>query len=80
MSDEAPLHHPVDSALAVAEALTDTTPPSLTKVFGGKLVFGSDGCAPSAGATITKDVPPGELTVTEKKQVTRPGWQRPRKK
>ena len=55
MSDEAPLHHPVDSALAVAEALTDTTPPSLTKVFGGKLVFGSDGCTPGAGATITKD-------------------------
>ena len=38
------------------------------------------GATVGAGATITKDVPPGELTVTEKKQVTRPGWQRPRKK
>jgi bifunctional UDP-N-acetylglucosamine pyrophosphorylase/glucosamine-1-phosphate N-acetyltransferase len=33
-----------------------------------------------AGATIMKDVPPGGLTLTEAKQVTRPSWQRPRKK
>jgi bifunctional UDP-N-acetylglucosamine pyrophosphorylase/glucosamine-1-phosphate N-acetyltransferase len=37
------------------------------------------GATIGAGATITKDVPPGGLTLTEKKQVTRPGWQRPRK-
>jgi len=34
----------------------------------------------AAGATISKDVPPGGLTLTEKKQLTKPGWQRPRKK
>jgi bifunctional UDP-N-acetylglucosamine pyrophosphorylase/glucosamine-1-phosphate N-acetyltransferase len=33
-----------------------------------------------AGATISKDVPPGGLTLTEKKQVTKPDWQRPQKK
>jgi bifunctional UDP-N-acetylglucosamine pyrophosphorylase/glucosamine-1-phosphate N-acetyltransferase len=38
------------------------------------------GATIGAGATITKDVPPGELTLTEKKQVVRPGWQRPAKK
>ena len=38
------------------------------------------GATIGAGATITKDVPPGELTLTEKKQVVRPGWQRPVKK
>lgn len=37
------------------------------------------GATIAAGATISKDVPPGGLTLTEKKQVTRPGWQRPRK-
>jgi len=37
------------------------------------------GATIGAGATITKDAPPGELTVTEKKQVTRPGWKRPQK-
>ena len=30
-----------------------------------------------AGATITKDVPPGGLTLTEKKQVSKPDWKRP---
>jgi bifunctional UDP-N-acetylglucosamine pyrophosphorylase/glucosamine-1-phosphate N-acetyltransferase len=34
----------------------------------------------AAGATIMKDVPPGGLTLTEAKQVTRSNWQRPRKK
>ena len=38
------------------------------------------GATIGAGATIVKDVPPGGLTLTEAKQVTRPGWQRPRKK
>jgi len=38
------------------------------------------GATIAAGATITDDVPAGGLTLTEKKQVTKPGWQRPRKK
>ena len=38
------------------------------------------GATIAAGATITDDVPPGGLTLTQKKQVTRPDWQRPRKK
>jgi len=37
------------------------------------------GATIGAGATITKDVPPGGLTLTEKKQVSKAGWQRPRK-
>jgi len=37
------------------------------------------GATIGAGATITRDVPPGGLTLTEKKQVSKPGWQRPRK-
>ncbi len=38
------------------------------------------GATIAAGATITKDVPAGELTLTEKKQIVKPGWQRPVKK
>jgi bifunctional UDP-N-acetylglucosamine pyrophosphorylase/glucosamine-1-phosphate N-acetyltransferase len=38
------------------------------------------GATIAAGATITEDVPPGGLTLTEKKQITKPGWRRPRKK
>ena len=38
------------------------------------------GATIGAGATIVKDVPPGGLTLTEKKQLSKPGWQRPRKK
>ena len=38
------------------------------------------GATIGAGATITRDVPPGGLTLTEKKQVTKPDWRRPRKK
>jgi bifunctional UDP-N-acetylglucosamine pyrophosphorylase/glucosamine-1-phosphate N-acetyltransferase len=33
-----------------------------------------------AGSTITKDTPPGELTLSRAKQVTVPGWKRPTKK
>ncbi|MGZ5040457.1 MAG: bifunctional UDP-N-acetylglucosamine diphosphorylase/glucosamine-1-phosphate N-acetyltransferase GlmU [Usitatibacter sp.] len=32
------------------------------------------GATIAAGATIVKDVPPGGLTLTEAKQVTKPGW------
>jgi bifunctional UDP-N-acetylglucosamine pyrophosphorylase/glucosamine-1-phosphate N-acetyltransferase len=38
------------------------------------------GATIGAGATITADVPPGGLTLTQKKQVSKPDWQRPRKK
>ena len=33
-----------------------------------------------AGSTITKDAPPGELTLERGRQTTVPGWQRPQKK
>ncbi len=33
-----------------------------------------------AGSTITKDAPPGELTLERSKQTTVTGWQRPKKK
>jgi bifunctional UDP-N-acetylglucosamine pyrophosphorylase / glucosamine-1-phosphate N-acetyltransferase len=33
-----------------------------------------------AGSTITKEAPAGELTIERSKQVTVPGWQRPKKK
>lgn len=32
-----------------------------------------------AGSTITRDAPPGKLTLSRAKQVTVPGWQRPKK-
>jgi len=35
------------------------------------------GATIGAGATISKDAPAGELTLTEKKQITKPGWKRP---
>jgi bifunctional UDP-N-acetylglucosamine pyrophosphorylase/glucosamine-1-phosphate N-acetyltransferase len=38
------------------------------------------GATIGAGATIAKDVPPGGLTITEAKQVSIPGWKRPRKR
>jgi bifunctional UDP-N-acetylglucosamine pyrophosphorylase/glucosamine-1-phosphate N-acetyltransferase len=38
------------------------------------------GATIGAGSTITKDAPPAELTLERSKQVTVPGWQRPRKK
>ena len=38
------------------------------------------GATIAAGATITDDVPPGGLTLTQKKQVSKPDWKRPRKK
>lgn len=37
------------------------------------------GATIGAGATLTKDAPAGELTYTEKKQITRTGWRRPAK-
>jgi bifunctional UDP-N-acetylglucosamine pyrophosphorylase/glucosamine-1-phosphate N-acetyltransferase len=33
-----------------------------------------------AGSTITKDTPPGELTIARARQVSIPGWKRPEKK
>ena len=38
------------------------------------------GATIGAGSTITKDAPSGELTLARSKQVTVPGWQRPKKK
>ena len=38
------------------------------------------GATIGAGSTITKDAPAGELTLARSKQVTIPGWQRPKKK
>ena len=38
------------------------------------------GATIGAGSTITKDTPQGELTLARPKQVTIPGWQRPKKK
>ena len=37
------------------------------------------GATIAAGATIVKDVPPGGLTLTEKKQLSKPDWKRPKK-
>jgi bifunctional UDP-N-acetylglucosamine pyrophosphorylase/glucosamine-1-phosphate N-acetyltransferase len=42
------------------------------------VTLGSGGTI-GAGSTITKDTPPGALTVARAKPVTVPGWQRPRK-
>jgi len=38
------------------------------------------GATIGAGSTITRDAPPGELTLSRVPQTTRPGWQRPVKK
>jgi bifunctional UDP-N-acetylglucosamine pyrophosphorylase/glucosamine-1-phosphate N-acetyltransferase len=38
------------------------------------------GATIGAGSTITKDTPPGELTMSRTRQVTVPGWKRPVKK
>lgn len=38
------------------------------------------GATIGAGTTVWKPAPPGELTVNEKTQVTKPGWKRPSKK
>jgi bifunctional UDP-N-acetylglucosamine pyrophosphorylase/glucosamine-1-phosphate N-acetyltransferase len=38
------------------------------------------GATVGAGTTVFRDVPAGELTLNEKKQVTKPGWKRPVKK
>jgi bifunctional UDP-N-acetylglucosamine pyrophosphorylase/glucosamine-1-phosphate N-acetyltransferase len=37
------------------------------------------GATIGAGTTVFRDAPPGELTLNEKSQVTRPGWKRPTK-
>jgi bifunctional UDP-N-acetylglucosamine pyrophosphorylase/glucosamine-1-phosphate N-acetyltransferase len=37
------------------------------------------GATIGAGATISREVPAGELTISQKKQVVVPGWKRPRK-
>jgi bifunctional UDP-N-acetylglucosamine pyrophosphorylase/glucosamine-1-phosphate N-acetyltransferase len=37
------------------------------------------GATIGAGTTVFRDAPPGELTLNEKNQVTRPGWKRPKK-
>ena len=37
------------------------------------------GATIGAGATISREVPAGELTISQKKQVAVPGWKRPRK-
>lgn len=37
------------------------------------------GATIGAGSTITRDTPPGELTLSRSKQKTRQGWKRPRK-
>lgn len=39
-----------------------------------------DGATIGAGSTITRDAPPGELTLSRAPQQTRPGWKRPIKK
>ncbi|HET7633176.1 MAG TPA: bifunctional UDP-N-acetylglucosamine diphosphorylase/glucosamine-1-phosphate N-acetyltransferase GlmU [Burkholderiales bacterium] len=38
------------------------------------------GATIGAGATIVRDAPAGELTLTRKEQITLPGWKRPQKK
>jgi len=60
-------------------------------VIGDKVFIGSGvmlvapvevgaGATIGAGSTITKDAPAGELTLERSKQVTIPGWRRPKKK
>jgi bifunctional UDP-N-acetylglucosamine pyrophosphorylase/glucosamine-1-phosphate N-acetyltransferase len=38
------------------------------------------GATLGAGTTLTRDAPPGQLTLSRVRQTTIPGWQRPRKK
>ena len=39
-----------------------------------------DGATIGAGSTVTRNAPPGELTLSRAPQETRKGWQRPVKK
>jgi bifunctional UDP-N-acetylglucosamine pyrophosphorylase/glucosamine-1-phosphate N-acetyltransferase len=39
-----------------------------------------DGATIGAGSTVTKDAPPGQLTLSRSAQKTIPDWQRPVKK
>jgi len=43
-------------------------------------VIVGEGATLGAGTTLTKDAPPGQLTISRAKQLTVPGWQRPVKK
>ncbi len=43
-------------------------------------VIVNDGATIGAGSTITKDAPPGELTLSRSRQTTVKGWRRPKKK
>ena len=38
------------------------------------------GATIAAGTTVWTPVPPGELTLNPKSQITKPGWKRPRKR
>ena len=39
-----------------------------------------DGATIGAGSTVSREVPPGGLTLARARQVTIPGWRRPTKK
>ncbi len=53
---------------------------SVLHVNGTQGVEIGPGATIGAGSTITKNAPDGELTLARSKQVTIPGWQRPKKR